>query len=86
MVFDGKVVGQPTKFRFNSGNPLPTCSKCNKLIDKPTTIGINMKSRMQLVFSYLDTKYYIYESKSGFSIVYCSEYCRNKHNHRFVKL
>lgn len=85
MFVEGKVSGQPVRMRFNSGNPLPTCGACNKLIDRPRSSGCNFKTRVQLLFSYFDTEYYIYETKSGYSVVYCSKTCRNEHNHRFNK-
>ena len=44
----------------------------------------------QIIYHYTTTTedkrdYYIYASKRGSSVVYCSDYCRKKHNHRFVK-
>jgi phage FluMu protein Com len=86
MVLDGKISGQSPRYRYNSGYPLPTCAKCNKLVDKPTSLAIDMKcGRFQLTFHYVDKEHFIYEAKSGFAVVYCSKYCRDKHNHRYFK-
>ena len=82
-----KIANQSVKFRYNSGNPLPTCSKCNKLIDKPfssrifdTDLKIGRHTKMYYIYHYVGTPYFIIESKSGFASTYCSEYCMKKHN------
>lgn len=82
-----KTANQSVKFRFNSGNPLPTCSKCNRLIDKPfrgTLFNADLKTgrhnTMYYIHHYIGTPYFIIESKSGFASTYCSEYCMKKHN------
>jgi hypothetical protein len=100
MVIEGKISGQPYRRRFNSGDPKPTCAKCNRLISNPvqTTISpskpyynlidgkLEFKRQCnQIAYSYMTTTYYIYESKSGWSVIYCSKKCRDKHNHRFNK-
>ena len=88
MITEGKIANQYPEMRFNSGHPMPTCSKCNKLIPKPAqqTLFIydefNQKHNFN-IFHYINKIYFIYESKRGSAVVYCSEYCRNKHNHRF---
>jgi hypothetical protein len=83
--FDGKVVNQHPKRRgFASQHTL--CEKCNKLIPAPE---LNMFDTGSFVFEvrhYLNTNYFIYETKCGRAVSYCSEYCRNKHNHRFNKV
>jgi len=85
MFLEGKVSAQPIHMRFNSGNPQPLCDNCRTLVEKPKKVGCNFKTRMQLLFSYFDTPYFIYESKSGYSVIYCSKECRDQHNHRFNK-
>ena len=87
--FDGKIVNQRPRFKFNSGNPKPTCSKCGKLIHSPEKLAVVSNiiqgATMFTAYSYVGTRYFIYETKSGSAVVYCSAYCRDKHNHRFQK-
>jgi hypothetical protein len=85
MFVEGKLSGQPVKMRFNSGDPKPTCAACNVLLDRPEHTQIKLKERLQALFSYFDKEYFIFETKSGYSVVYCSKECRDQHNHRFVK-
>jgi hypothetical protein len=85
---EGKITNQTPRFRFNSGDPKPTCSKCNTLIERPTTQTLFIKDNFNqkhnfAIYHYVKRPHFIYESKSGCAVVYCSEYCRNKHNHRF---
>lgn len=89
-VFDGKVSNQPIR-RNMSGKLI--CACCKTLIEKPK-IGTNkvevpLEDRTVLFhylsYNYIGTPYFIYESNSGQSVVYCSDYCRKKHNHRFNK-
>jgi hypothetical protein len=80
--FDGKVANQLARSRkFTSSQCL--CEKCRKLIDAPKKELILIDDREFIVNHYLNKDSLIYETKSGTSVVYCSEYCRNKHNHRF---
>jgi hypothetical protein len=84
--FDGKVANQSPRFRFNSGNPKPTCEKCQKVIDAPEGATLKLSpDTVYIVRHYLQKPQFIYETKSGYAVIYCSEYCRNKHNHRFNK-
>lgn len=87
-----KITNQSVKFRFNSGDPTPTCSKCNKLIPRPFRSTIFDKDLLSgkhqniyYVHHYIGTPYFIIESKSGFASTYCSEYCMKKHNAIFTK-
>lgn len=83
---DGKIANQQTDINMSGKSK---CSKCNKLIPKPNPTIVNDTLNTNQVFncsSYIGTKFFIYESKKGTAVVYCSEYCRNKHNHRFQKL
>ena len=81
---DGKLANQSTALRL-SGKV--SCSKCGKNIKAPQSAIVDNSSTDQLFTcaSYVGTRFFIYESKSGKAVVYCSEYCRNKHNHRFSK-
>jgi hypothetical protein len=81
---DGKLANQSTIFRL-SGKV--TCGKCCKSIKAPELAVVDNPSTKQVFncASYIGTESFIYESKSGIAVVYCSEYCRNKHNHRFKK-
>jgi hypothetical protein len=94
-MFEGKIANQSPYYTLNSGNPRPKCIKCSKLIDKPLELKIStFESAEQrhtigykdfAAFHYIDKKFFIYETKGGNAVVYCSVYCRNKHNHRFNK-
>jgi hypothetical protein len=79
---DGKVANQSTVLRL-SGKV--NCGKCCKIMKAPELAVISSSVTKQVFncASYIGTKYFIYETKSGIAVVYCSEYCRNKHNHRF---
>lgn len=81
---DGKIANQETQLRL-SGKI--SCSKCNKLLPMPSKAVIKSDITKQVFncSSYIGTPYFIYESKSGIAVVYCSQYCRDKHNHRFNK-
>ena len=81
---DGKIANQETHLRLSGKIP---CSKCNKLLPMPNKAVIKSDATSQVFncSSYIGSKYFIYESKSGTAVVYCSEYCRDKHNHRFNK-
>ena len=81
-MIEGKIANQTT---FNRVNGNICCAKCMKIIDKPETTFIPTKSHTHLVSSYIGTPHFIYESKSGMAVTYCSKYCASKHNHRFTK-
>lgn len=78
-ILDGKVSGQFCRI-YKGG---VQCSCCSFLIKFPSCRGFNVGIYYQPNFHYIGTPYYIYESKSGYSSVYCSDKCRRKHNHRF---
>ena len=86
LVFDGRVSNQSPNFKLDGG---VTCSKCCKEIEAPNITHIavpdDIDEHIFSVYNYLRTSHYIYESKSGKAVVYCSKYCRDKHNHRFTK-
>jgi len=79
MVLEGKVSGQPLRTYDRV-----YCAKCKTELVTPNRKAFEIcKGIFQIIRSYMHSPYFIYESKSGFSIIYCSKYCRNKHNHRF---
>jgi hypothetical protein len=82
-----KIANQPVRFRFNSGYPVPLCSKCRTIISRPlistiydTDFNSHKHTKKYYIFHYVGTPYFIIESKSGFAATYCSEYCMKKHN------
>ena len=81
---DGKIANQEPTIRLSG---MVSCAKCCKSIESPNFAVLNNSSTNQVFIcaSYIGTPNFIYESKSGTAVVYCSEYCRNKHNHRFKK-
>lgn len=80
--FDGKVSNQ--RFIPNErGNAV--CAKCNTVIPSPTKTRIPLNKKFFLIESYINTPFYIYESKSGKSVCYCSSHCKKAHNHRFSR-
>jgi hypothetical protein len=86
-MIEGKIANQAPNRRLNSGYPQPVCGKCQKLVENPSTATLANITGTSIftIYSYLETPNWIYESKSGSAVVYCSKYCRNKHNHRFNK-
>lgn len=82
---EGKLANQRPNLVGGFGHKSSCCSKCGKNIKKPEQIFLKMKEKVILLQSYIGTEMYIYETKSGKSVVYCSRFCRNKHNHRFTK-
>jgi hypothetical protein len=92
-MIEGKIANQSPNRKLNStGYPSPVCAKCQKLVPNPATSYITVTTKTGdpdlkkafYCYNYLETPYYIYESKSGYAVVYCSKYCRDKHNHRFA--
>lgn len=87
-MIEGKVANQFVRARISGDN---TCAKCSKVIPQPKVTGMNAGEDPQGVMSalyishYIFTPYYIYETKGGFAVTYCSKYCRDKHNHRFKR-
>jgi hypothetical protein len=81
---DGKLANQDVSLRL-SGKI--SCAKCGKSIKPPERAVVDNPATKQLFIcaSYIGTERFVYESKGGRAVVYCSEYCRNKHNHRFSK-
>lgn len=82
--FDGKVTNQKPKV-VNYTSEKCHCSKCGKIIEPPESSHIKIGELFYQIQNYLTTKHFIHETKSGTAVVYCSDYCRKKHNHRFAK-
>ena len=82
--FDGKVANQAAK-EVNYTTAKCHCSKCDKIIEAPKKKHVSIEDKVFLLQSYLGTENFIYETKSGSAVTYCSKYCRDKHNHRFTK-
>lgn len=81
-IFDGKVSNQtPECENFNT--PKTACGKCGTLLEFPERHFVKIGTETYATFSYLNTPFFIYETKRGKAVVYCSGYCRKKHNHRF---
>ena len=80
--FEGKVVNQKYSLKID-GNIL--CGCCRKQIENPTNGILVIWGNDYIAESYIHTPYYIYETKSGIAVVYCSDKCRRKHNHRFTR-
>ena len=85
--FDGKVVNQCPKWTYVSETPQHICEKCKIVVNKPENWVLSKFNgeKTYNAYSFIGKEEYIYETKSGTAVVYCSEYCRNKHNHRFGK-
>lgn len=96
-MFEGKIVNQMPKYTYDkSGYSFDTvfCARCDVAMSSPKT-GIPIKSgdAHYYVYHYLPgdkinrevKDHYIYPTKSGEAVCYCSDYCRKKHNHRFRK-
>ena len=82
--FDGKIANQsPKLLNYTSAKCL--CEKCGKLLEAPKFLDILLGLKSFTVRTYVGTEHFIYETKSGTAVTYCSKYCRNKHNHRFQK-
>lgn len=81
---DGKVANQTPEIKLSGTT---RCAKCCKTISSPERVEVvsNSTNQVFVCASYIGKEHFIYESKSGTAVVYCSEYCRNKHNHRFNK-
>lgn len=81
-VLDGKIANQSPDIKLSG---TVSCAKCCKKIKPPKKVEVK-EDFLDKVFtcaSYIGTEHYVYETKSGTAVVYCSIYCRNKHNHRF---
>jgi len=60
------------------------CAKCSKIIDMPVCSHLQTdEKQFYTIFHYLNHPYYVYETNRGRAVVYCSDYCRREHNHRF---
>ncbi len=82
--FDGKLANQCPEVQ-NLSVAKSVCAKCSKLLEFPKRDCVTINNLSYFTFSYIGTPHYIHETKRGKSVVYCSDYCRKKHNHRFAK-
>ena len=82
-LIEGKLSNQFPKHRYNSGNPTVICECCKTVFESPEQTVIRIEGALVQMFSYINSTRFIYESNSGSAVVYCSDYCRRKHNHRF---
>jgi hypothetical protein len=80
--FDGKITNQQPRIT-NYTSPKCVCEKCGKIIETPKSTEVKIEESSYTLQSYLGTAHFIHETKMGTSVVYCSNYCRKKHNHRF---
>jgi hypothetical protein len=79
--------------RCNKLIPEPIAKSYTIILDNKESLSFNSKNVVSvdhkehtfLTYHYIGTDYWTYESKLGFSVNYCSKYCRDKHNHRFNK-
>lgn len=90
MNYEDKIANQTPRYRFNSGDPKPTCSRCNRLVDRPTQQNVFITDNLHqkhtlIVFHYINKPQFILETKSGRAAIYCSKYCMKKHNAKFTR-
>jgi hypothetical protein len=82
-MIEGKIANQAPRYTHKSKT---RCEHCRKEIDHPEQRVIRLNIKLAYyVCHYINTPHYIYETKSGRAVTYCSKYCRNRHNHRFQK-
>jgi len=81
---DGKIANQEVEIKLNN---TVSCAKCGKTLPAPSKVVVKSDETNQVFncSSYIGKEYFVYEAKSGTAVVYCSEYCRDRHNHRFCK-
>lgn len=88
-MIEGKVVNQLPRRKLDGH----ICGNCSCIVPSPKKDlirGVDETS-VHFIYHYLanpeDTlhRLFIYETKSGLAIVYCSDRCRRAHNHRFAK-
>ncbi len=78
---DGKIVNQPIRRRLDG---MVLCSCCSRSIKAPSRVVMPISAKTAImVFHYVNSNYYIHETKKGYAVMYCSSYCRRKHNHRY---
>lgn len=81
-IIDSKVSNQSPQTKLNF---TVTCECCCKNFSPPKKAVLKDGKKSYLIHHYLNEKYFIHETKSGFAVVYCSIECRNSHNHRYRK-
>jgi hypothetical protein len=80
--FEGKIVNQQPR-RRGFASQYTICERCYKMIQAPECEIIKIDNKSFYTYNYLNTDYFIYETKSSCAVSYCSKECRDKHNHRY---
>ena len=86
-MIDGKISNQLPRRRMGGH----TCANCCTLMPKPKITSIVGSGGANFgIYHYLENSdrdelknCYIYETKCGTAVTYCSDKCRKAHNHRF---
>lgn len=84
MSVEGKIANR-TMIKRPKTDGKTLCERCETLIDQPTDTTFSDNGTTLYLKSYIGTDKFVYESRSGNAICYCSKYCARKHNHRFTK-
>lgn len=84
---DGKVANQRPRGKWVL-NCIPVevnCGNCKKTFHAPVSTEVKgfYSKQVFAAYSYMGSEYFIYDTKSGRSVCYCSDFCRKAHNHRF---
>lgn len=78
---DGKVVNQPIRKRMD-GQVI--CSRCSLRFKAPSKVVMSLTAKTSIFINhYIGEDYFVYETKKGHAVMYCSDDCRRKHNHRY---
>lgn len=83
-MIEGKITNQPPRggSYYTAEKHDVNCARCNKEITLGKHQLVSANGYTLYCMTTIGTPYFIYETKSGFSVTYCSEYCDKKHNHR----
>lgn len=76
---DGKISNQSPRTKI--GKVL--CAKCSKIISHPdyATLSLASEGGAYFIRHYIGTPHFIFDTKSGKAVTYCSAYCKDKHRH-----
>lgn len=78
---DGKIVNQPVRKRMD-GQVL--CGRCGIIIKAPSKVVMSLSAHKAIfVNHYIGSDFFIHETKKGYAVMYCSDDCRKRHNHRY---
>lgn len=90
-MIEGKIANQSPGQRMGRNQ---LCDACRTMMPAPTKSEVvGPLNEVFNLYHYLVNpefknkmfECFIYESKSGVAVTYCSDRCRKKHNHRFHK-